>query len=104
MVASVLAFTWATAAAVHTTGVNWQAVSVIAGEIFIITGGVGAFIARSVKREVVDVVEKIIDDKVTPVIAVVQRRLDEHERDISYLKGIEEGKRQAVAQANLRHD
>lgn len=83
----------------HTTGVNWQGVLANVASITIILAAFGALIVRNLKRSIHDEIQSVIDVKVTPALDAIQSVLREHDTRIARMEGIEEGKKQAVAQA-----
>ena len=89
------------AVVVHTTGVNWDGVLANVASITIILGAFAAVIVRSIKRSIVETVEGVISKKVTPVLESIQNELKQHDTRLARLEGVEEGKRQAVAQAGV---
>lgn len=86
---------------VHTTGVNIDGVLANVASITIIMGAFGALLLRSFKRSIRDTVTDVIDSEVKPVLDQIQTSLRDHDTRIARMEGIEEGKRQAVAQAGL---
>jgi hypothetical protein len=89
------------AAAVHTTGVNIDGVLANVASITVIMGAFGALLLRSFKRSIQDTVNDVIDKKVTPQLTVLADKIEKHDTRIAHLEGIEEGKKQAIAQAGV---
>jgi hypothetical protein len=48
-----------------------------------------------------DEIQSVIDLKVTPLLNQIQSQLSNHDTRIAHLEGVEEGKRQALAQARV---
>jgi predicted nucleic acid-binding protein len=86
---------------VHTTGVNWDGVLANVASITVILGVFGAVIIRSIKRSIKDEVSDVVATQVTPLLTKIQARLDGHDTRLARLEGVEEGKRQAIAQAGV---
>jgi hypothetical protein len=86
---------------VHTTGVNIDGVLANVASITVIMGAFGALLLRQFKRSIQDTVTDIISSKVTPSLEEIKSELKRHDTRIARLEGIEEGKRQAVAQAGV---
>jgi hypothetical protein len=87
------------AAAVHTTGVNWdQVITNIVG-ITAILSAFGAMIVRSIRRSVRDQISDVIGTTVTPQLDGIGATLAKHDTRIARLEGFNEGQRQTVAAA-----
>lgn len=87
--------------AVHTTGINLDAVLANAVAISVILGAGSTFVVRTVKRSITSAVGVAIDEKVTPQLAEITGELRRHDTRIAHLEGVEEGRRQAVAAAGV---
>lgn len=86
---------------VHTTGVNWSAVLANVASITVILGAFGAILLRSFRRNIQEAIERIIHDEVTPKLDEISTTLRDHDTRIARLEGVEEGKKQAIAQAGI---
>lgn len=86
---------------VHTTGINWQGVLANVSSITVILGVFSAVIARSVKRAIKDEIHAVIATDVTPALSEINETIRKHDTRIARLEGMEEGKRQAIAQAGV---
>jgi len=87
------------AAAVHTTGVNLDGLLANAVAITIIVGFLGGLLLRQINRSIEDKIVDAVKKAVAPLeemVKVHQGILDKHGQDISYLKGMQEGKRMAL--------
>jgi hypothetical protein len=89
------------AVTVHTTGINPEGILANVASITIILGAFGALLLRQLKRSIQDTVTEIIGSQVTPSLEQIKAELKRHDTRIARLEGIEEGKRQAVAQAGV---
>ena len=101
------------ASTVHTTGVNVEGVLANVASLTVIIGAAGAVITRSLKRSITDntkaVIEDVIAKEVTPRFLEIHTDLADlratsnlHSTAIARLQGIQEGKRQVVAEASLK--
>lgn len=86
---------------VHTTGINWDGVLANVASITVVLVVLCGFIARTMKTTIRDEIQTVIDSRVTPLLTKIQGRLDEHDTRLARIEGIEEGKRQAIAQAGV---
>lgn len=84
---------------VHTTGVNFDGLLTSLASITVLLGFFSTLIIRLMKRSIKDTVETVILERVSPTLNTIQLELKDHDTRIARLEGIEEGKRQAVAQA-----
>lgn len=98
---------------VHTTGVNVDGVLANVASITIIMGAFGAVLSRSIKRSLKDTIQEIVKveiaEQVAPKFSVIQADMGElkgqvstHATKIARLEGIQEGKRQSLAEATSR--
>lgn len=101
------------ATTVHTTGVNIDGVLANVASITVIMFAFGAMLARSIKRSLKDTISEIVKgeiaEQVTPKFALIQAdmaavkgELGNHGTAIARLEGIQEGKRQSLAEATSR--
>jgi predicted nucleic acid-binding protein len=81
--------------------VNLDGVLANVASITVILAAFAAVIVKSIKRSIKDEIEKVVAEKVTPVLVRIQSRLDEHDTRLARLEGVEEGKKQAIAQAGV---
>ena len=86
---------------VHTTGVNWDGVLANLASITVVLVVIGGFVARNIKTTIKDEILGVIDAKVTPILDKIQGQLSDHDTRLARIEGIEEGKRQAIAQAGV---
>ena len=86
---------------VHTTGINWQGVLTNVASITIIVGAMLAFVVRTVKGSIKEQIEAVIKTDVMPIRQEIETSLRDHDTRIARLEGVEEGKKQAVAQAGV---
>ena len=86
---------------VHTSGINWDGVLGNAAATIVIIGTFAALIVRIIRRSIKDEIHDVITSEIVPQIKGLSQRVDLHDTDIARLKGIEEGKALAVAQAGL---
>lgn len=84
---------------VHTTGVNIDGLVTTLASIAVLLGFFSTLIVKLLKTSTTQTVETVISEKVTPTLNTIQLELKNHDTRIARLEGIEEGKRQAVAQA-----
>ena len=96
---------------VHTTGINYQSLIAVGAEVRVIVAAFAGLIARSVRGSVRHEIHEVLREDVTPALENIRDEqriqageLKLHDTRIAKLEGIEEGKRQAVAQAKLIHD
>lgn len=89
------------AAAVHTTGINWDGVLANVASITVVLGVAATAIIRNIRRSIKDQIESVVDKKVTPVLEHIEGTLSRHDTRITRLEGIEEGRRSAIAQAGV---
>ena len=89
------------AQAVHTTGINWDAILANVASITVILGFFGAVLLRSFRRSIQESIERVITSEVTPKLNEIATTLRNHDTRIARLEGMEEGKQQAIAQAGL---
>lgn len=87
--------------AVHTTGVNWQSVLITVAAIAGVISVVGGYIVRSLSASMKDTIHTIIASDVSPTLNRIDEELSGHDTRIARLEGIEEGRKQAVAQASV---
>lgn len=85
-------------AAVHTTGVNWETVLANVASITVIIGAFGALVLRVLRRSIKDEIHSVIASDVTPILNGIRTEIRDHDTRIARMEGVEEGKRQAVAQ------
>lgn len=84
---------------VHTTGVNWDGLVANAVSITLIVGMLGGLLLKLINRSIEDKITAAVKVAVEPIqeaITDLKTVLDQHGRDISYLKGMQEGKRMAL--------
>jgi uncharacterized membrane-anchored protein YhcB (DUF1043 family) len=86
---------------VHTTGVNWDGVLANVASITVILGVFGALVVRSIKRSIKDEVTSVIANEVSPKLDSINSQIQKHDTRIARLEGMEEGRKQAVAQAGV---
>ena len=87
--------------AVHTTGINYEAVLANVVAIIVIVGGISGLIVRSVNRSIKAAVKSVVASEVTPVLNEIKDELRSHDTRIARLEGVEEGKRYAVDAAGV---
>jgi hypothetical protein len=86
---------------VHTTGVNWDGVLANVASITVILGVFAAVVARNIKRAIKDEIRSVISSDVTPALEKINTQIQKHDTRIARLEGVEEGKKQAIAQAGV---
>jgi len=89
------------AVTVHTTGVNIDGVLANVASITIIMGAFGALLLRAFKRSIKDEIQDVIAKEVVPKLDEITLQLRLHDTRIARLEGVEEGKKQAIAQAGV---
>lgn len=96
---------------VHTTGINIDGFLANCAAIVVIVGAFMALVTRTVRGSIRDEIQSVIEREVSPRLDKIDerlntqdRRLDGHDVALSRLQGIEEGKRQAVAQAAVHRN
>jgi hypothetical protein len=85
---------------VHTTGVNWDAVTAncvgISGVLFVVVGAATRFIRNGLRNDI----NRMVDVKIEPLV----RSIEKLNTDMAMLKGIEEGKRFMTNQMMVNQD
>ena len=79
---------------VHTTGVNVDGILANAAAVTIIVGAFFALINRSVRQGIREEIRNEIESEVLPQLRSINLKLNQHDTDIAWLKGLEEGRRQ----------
>ena len=117
------------AASVHTTGINWEAVTAIAAVVTVLVVPSMALISRYFGLRLGDLVEKRVDERVNPLIQQLAAQLSEirnelnrqladirseikdvreivfgHDTRIARLEGREEGKQMFMEQNRRRQE
>ena len=84
---------------VHTTGVNIDSILANSAAVVIIVAAFFGLVNRSVRQGIREEIHNEIKAEVVPELAAINATLRRHDSDIAWLKGLEEGRRQVVAQA-----
>lgn len=98
---------------VHTAGINIESLTTTLASITVIVSAVGIVMVKAINRSITDntrtIVTEIIAKEVTPKftqintsIGILTKTQIEHSVKLARLEGFQEGKKQTVAEANIR--
>ena len=79
---------------VHTTGVNIDSILANAAAVVIIVAAFFGLVNRSVRQGIREEIHDENESQVLPQLRSINLKLSQHDTDIAWLKGLEEGRRQ----------